>query len=153
MFKLMFARVQKMFKWSNELSKIAFCSRESGDLIAVCVMEFSGAGSVIQLFPAGDFRALDGRPEDASAWMLDEADSARHHRRHRGASFPAGDRLRAPDALREKKRPARSGGRMVQAAGMAPGEGLFATDVEWTAAPRAMIEAGEYRIHFTRFQI
>ena len=145
MFEQLCARVQKMSRERNALSKIAMRSREKGDLFAVCAMELAGAGSVIQLFPAGAFRSLDGRPDYAPAWILDEtavrgiiADIEAR------ASPVVIDYEHQLMIAKKKGGPAPASG-WFKRLEWRPGVGLFATDVEWTARAKSMIEAGEYR--------
>lgn len=40
--------------------------------IAACAISVTAANE-IQLFPAGEFRALDGRPHDVPHWFIDAA--------------------------------------------------------------------------------
>ncbi|WP_233443774.1 phage protease [Enterobacter asburiae] len=114
-------------------------------LIASLTQEINTATpGVIQLFPAGEFRARDGRPTECAAWLMT--------RKLQSALLPqlmpaipltswttnqtlraAKNGLPAPAAAFFKKLEWRDG------------EGLFAIDVEWTAAAAAMVEAKEYR--------
>lgn len=101
--------------------------------------------AAVQLLPAGDFAARDGRPGPGRKWKLGDAD---------------GQRL--AQALNSRKTPlvidyehqtlnAETNGQPAPAAGWATqfewraGQGLFATDVQWTARAKQMIDAGEYR--------
>lgn len=111
--------------------------------IARCSVALPSAGNTVQLLPAGTFKTGDGRPEGLEAWRIDQSianslvarASSRKNRfvidyEHQTLEKPTGE---------------------VRAAGWfknfewREGEGLFATDVEWTAAASQMIKAGEYR--------
>ena len=114
---------------------------------AACVLEIAQGGppSEIQLTPAGEFRAWDGRPADAPTWRINAALAAR-----------------VIDWLAARKNPcvidyehqtllAKKNGKPAPAAGWysklewREGVGLFAIDIEWTAAAAKMIDAREYR--------
>lgn len=116
-------------------NRLAFCA----------VLAALTAGSTeIQLLPAGEFRAIDGRPEKPGFWRIDAA---------------IAERLRAKFAARANPLPidyehqtlhAAANGQPAPAAGWLKsvawreGEGLFGV-VEWTDRARTMIAAGEYR--------
>ncbi|MFC2974351.1 phage protease [Azotobacter bryophylli] len=112
---------------------------------AACTFEVQADGSAIQLFPAGAFRARDGRPKEVSAWLID-AEIA--------AQVIAKVAARATDVVidyehqtlnsAENGLPAPAAG-WFHALEWREGSGLFATDVRWTERARAMIDAGEYR--------
>jgi phage I-like protein len=113
--------------------------------LAACAFEVRAASREIQLMPAGPFRGVDGRPADAPHWQLDE---------QAAASWLADLRQRQTklsidyehQTLRSKEN-----GKPAPAAAWFSGAGLeirdgalWATDVEWTAAAKNAIEAGEY---------
>lgn len=104
------------------------------------------AQPVVQLLPAGEFAARDGRPGPGKSWKLDDA---------------AGRTLAQKLTARAAKTPflfdvdhqtirAETNGQPAPAAGWAtkfewrPGQGLFALDARWTERAQGWIEAGEY---------
>ncbi|MCP2041773.1 phage I-like protein [Neisseria sp. HSC-16F19] len=126
-------------------------TKASAPLIAACAVELSGTADRIQLFPAGEFRANDGRPADAPCWRMTAA-------------------LAAPLVTALNSRPVRlmvdyehqtlyaaSNGQPNPASGWlgrfewVEGRGLFA-EVEWTAAAKKRIAEGEYRYISPMFQ-
>ncbi|MDM4471363.1 phage protease [Klebsiella michiganensis] len=100
----------------------------------------------IQLFPAGYFRAMDGRPEECpDGWFID-VDIAT-------ALIAAADERTTPyvldyehQTLRAKKngQPAPASG-WFKTLEWREGEGLFATGVDWTEVAAAYIDKKEYR--------
>ena len=101
----------------------------------------------VQLLPAGEFAAQDGRPGKGLTWKLDDQ---------------AGQALAAALTAQSAKTAfaidydhqtlrADTNGQPAPAAGWATtfewraGKGLYATDVAWTEAALAHIKAGEYR--------
>lgn len=113
--------------------------------IAACAARIRNAGTEIQLFPAGPFRARDGRPHGVDAWVMDAQAAAR-------LIHQAGQR-RTPFVIdyEHQTLTAETSGQPAPAAGWfvhlewREGDGLYAVDVEWTARAKAMIEADEYR--------
>lgn len=111
---------------------------------AACAVALKSAGNVVQLLPAGEFRAKDGRPQDVDAWGLD-ADSA--------AALIAESTGKGRFVIDYEHQSLKTGanGQPAPAAGWfkamewRDGEGLFATDVEWTDKAALMIQSGEYR--------
>lgn len=101
---------------------------------------------LVQLLPAGQFAARDGRPGAGKKWKITDA---------QGATLAASlnaitaqtpvvidyehQTLHAP----ANGQPAPAAG-WIKRAEWRAGQGLFA-DVEWTAAAKAAIQAGEYR--------
>ena len=113
--------------------------------VAACSIELSGAGKEIQLIPAGQFRARDGRPTNAPFWFLDAA---------LARTLIASASARATPYVIDYEHQtlkAASNGRPAPASGWfrtlewREGQGLFAVDVEWTATCQAMIAAKEYK--------
>lgn len=101
---------------------------------------------VIQLLPAGTFRAGDGRPVECPAgWFIDGNIAA--------SLIAAADAKQTPYVIDYEHQTLRSAknGLPAPASGWfgklewREGEGLFAVDVDWTEAAAAAIEAGEYR--------
>lgn len=112
--------------------------------IAACAAAIT-ASREIQLFPAGEFRALDGRPKDATAWIINAELAAAII-----ADLEGRDNRLVIDyehqtlLTAENGQPAPAAGWFKQLE-WREGDGLYAVDVEWTARATAMIEAGEYR--------
>ncbi len=113
--------------------------------IAACLFELRADSREIQLLPAGEFRARDGRPEKLKSWRVDAAIAAQ-----------------IIDLAAEQKTPfvidyehqtynVEGNGQPAPAAGWfktlewREGLGLFAVDVEWTDRAKNMIAAKEYR--------
>jgi len=112
--------------------------------IAACAIALT-AGSEIQLLPAGEFHAVDGRPINAPAWRIDAALAAN--------LIAAADARETPFVIDFDHQTLRSkeNGQPAPAAGWfkklewREGIGLFAIDVGWTERTREMIAAGEYK--------
>lgn len=111
---------------------------------AACTVALSSGGNTIQLLPAGEFRARDGRPEGIDAWSLDAESAADLIANSAGKVKTVIDyehqSLRADDSVQ----PAPAAG-WFKAMEWREGQGLFATDVEWSDKARQMIQSGEYR--------
>jgi hypothetical protein len=103
------------------------------------------ASARVQLLPAGEFRSLDGRPTEVSAWFIDGAIAA--------TLIAAAAARETPYVLdyHHQSLLAAEQGLKAPAAGWfktlewVEGVGLFATDVQWTDAARQMVEADELR--------
>lgn len=103
-------------------------------------------GAAIQLTPAGVFKARDGRPGGKlPGWKIDAAIAARVIARASARQTPFVTDYEHQTLATEKN------GQPAPAAGWfknlewREGQGLFATDVTWTAKAKAHIEAGEYK--------
>lgn len=104
------------------------------------------ATAEVLLVPAGEFAGRDGRPGNGLTWKLNDragqALAARLTARHGTVKFNLD--YEHQTMLAEKN------GQPAPASGWAtkfewrPGVGLYATDVQWTARAKQMIEAGEY---------
>lgn len=110
---------------------------------ATCTVALASTGNTVQLIPAGQFRTTDGRPEGVEAWKLDSASAAAliakaSARNNRFVIDYDHQTLHKPSDIT----PAAGWFKTLE---WREGEGLFATDVEWTATAAAMIKAGEYR--------
>lgn len=116
--------------------------------IAACTFELSpGAGAEIQLFPAGEFRATDGRPHDIGHWKMSGEVAAR--------IIAANSMLNRKKVIDYEHQTllAEVNGQPAPAAGWMSakcwqyreGRGFFATAVEWTERARQMIANGEYK--------
>lgn len=103
------------------------------------------ASARVQLLPAGEFRSLDGRPTEVSAWFIDGAIAA--------TLIAAAAARETPYVLdyhhqsllaaeQDLKAPAAGWFKTLE---WVEGVGLFATDVQWTDAARQMVEADELR--------
>ncbi len=111
--------------------------------IAACAISVIAANE-IQLFPAGQFRATDGRPHDVPHWFIDATLAAQII-----AEFEARANRTVVDYEHQTLLTAQNG-QPAPAAGwfgkLAWREsGLYAVDVEWTERATQMIEGGEYR--------
>lgn len=107
-----------------------------------------GAGTPpteIRLIPAGSFRAVDGRPGADLSWNLAGP---------RALAIVAASAARASDLVIDYEHAtlsAQQSGAKAPAAGWfkaldwRDGDGLYATDVRWTASAAEMIAAGEKR--------
>ncbi len=113
----------------------------------LAVLSFAlAAGQRVQLLPAGPlFRARDGRPEKLPGFRIDVAAAAAI-----AAAIAARETPLVIDYEHQTLH-TETNGQPAPAAGWfssvvwIEGEGLFATDVQWTERARAMIAAGEYK--------
>lgn len=111
--------------------------------IAACAVSVTPTGEV-QLFPAGEFRANDGRPKDAPHWFID-AELA--------AAIIADFEARQNDTVIDYEHQTMltvENGQPAPAAGWFSklewrGDGLYAVDVRWTERATALIEGEEYK--------
>ncbi|HBE9179114.1 TPA: phage protease [Serratia fonticola] len=115
-------------------------------LVAALATELNKTASgEIQLFPAGEFRAQDGRPTECANWLM-TAELAQ-------VLIAAADARTTPYVLDYEHQTLRAvtNGQPAPAAGWfkklewRDGVGLFAVDVVWTDAAAAMIGNLEYR--------
>lgn len=115
-------------------------------LIAALSAEINKASlGVIQLFPAGEFRARDGRPTECAAWIM-TAEVAQ-------ALIAAADAQQTPYVIDYEHQTLRAAknGQPAPASGWfktlewRDGVGLFAVDVVWTDSAAQMIADGSYR--------
>ncbi len=106
-------------------------------------------GAAVQLLPAGTFRASDGsgRPTDAPHWKLDGAIAARLIARVAAKANPLVIDYEHQTLFAEKNgQPAPAAGWFAgRSLEWRDGQGLFATDPEWTPPAAARIANGEYR--------
>ena len=112
--------------------------------IAALSLEITPGQKAVKILPAGEFRARDGRPADCPHWVLDSVNAAllvaqAAARQTRYAFDYEHQTLRAAD----NGQPAPSAG-WFSTLEWREGDGLYATDVEWTARAAAMIDAREY---------
>lgn len=118
-----------------------FSKKSTG--IAACAISVT-SGSEIQLFPAGEFRATDGRPKDAPHWFID-AELAKQII----TEFASRENKTVIDYEHQTILTAQNG-QPAPASGWFSklewrDDGLFAIDVEWTERATSMIESGEYK--------
>ncbi len=116
---------------------------------ALAVLSFQltpGSSGTVQLMPSGPaFRSADGRPADVAAWRIDGAVAARLSAQLASRSNPLVIDYEHQTLLAEKNgQPAPAAG-WFKSVEWREGQGLFATEVGWTAKAAAMIAAGEYR--------
>lgn len=105
------------------------------------------AGAELQITPAGQFRARDGRPAEPrdGAWRIDAEIARRVIARIAARKTPTVIDYEHQTLLAE------TNGQPAPAAGWftnvdwREGKGLVATDVTWTERAKQMIAAGEYR--------
>jgi phage I-like protein len=123
-------------------------SSESLAVLSYSVGEIDSANSErVQLLPDGYFSAKDGRPEDVAngKWLMDQ---------QAFANLQASASLRSNDFLFDYEHQtmnSEENGKEAPAAGWfkdfeyIPGEGLFATRVDWTPPATARLKNKEYR--------
>jgi phage I-like protein len=116
--------------------------------IAALTLEITattGASREVKIFPAGEFRSSDSRPAECAAWVMNAA---------LAQNLITTISTRKTDLHFDYEHQvlrAKSNGQPAPASAWfhtlewREGDGLYAVDVEWTAAAQAMIEAREYR--------
>lgn len=114
--------------------------------IASLSIEINAAsGATIQLLPAGEFRARDGRPDECDHWLMDAGIAS--------ALIAAAATRETPFVIDYEHQTLRAAtnGLPAPAAGWfkslewRDGEGLFAVDVQWTSTAAASIADLAYR--------
>lgn len=119
---------------------------------AALSLALAAAGSEIQLTPAGVFKARDGRPAGLPGWKMDAAIARRVIERAAARRTPfVIDYEHQTLAADKNGQPAPAAG-WFKSLEWRDGQGLFATDVAWTAKAKAHIEAGEYKFISPVFQ-
>ncbi|WP_145507530.1 phage protease [Yersinia hibernica] len=115
-------------------------------LFAALAIEITKAThGTIQLFPAGEFRAVDGRPEECDRWVMNAEIAQR--------LIDTANAKLTPYVIdyEHQTLKAAKNGQPAPASGWfktlewREGKGLFAIDVKWTDAAAAMILKDEYR--------
>src|SRR5574337_423937 len=112
--------------------------------LAALAVKLPSVGNIIKLLPAGEFRARDGRPKGLPAWKMGPESAARI------IAILEDSNVRVPIDYEHQSLKANENGQPAPAAGWfktaewRDGDGLYATDVEWTEKARAMIQNGEY---------
>lgn len=98
-----------------------------------------------RLIPAGEFRAPDGRPAEVAQWEMTDADGRRivaeFAARHNDGYI---DYEHATLLAKKTGQPAPAAG-WYAALEWRPGDGLWATGVQWVAAAAALIRERAYR--------
>lgn len=118
-----------------------------GGRYAIASLSFTvGAGSTsVQLMPAGEFRAADGRPQPWGTWKLTP---------ERANQLVAQANARVNQYVidyEHQTQLADKNGQPAPAAGwfktleFRPGQGLYATDVQWTARAKDYLAGDEYK--------
>lgn len=112
--------------------------------IAALSAQIQSTGTALKLLPAGEFRARDGRPTECAAWRLDAASAERLI-----AAASSRQTRYVIDYEHQTLNSAKNGQPAPAAAWFKTlewreGDGLYATDVQWTARASAMIDADEY---------
>ncbi|CDL80194.1 phage protease [Xenorhabdus cabanillasii] len=99
----------------------------------------------IQLFPAGEFRANDGRPADCAGWVMTReiAENLIQQVTARETPLVIDYEHQTLRAIKNGQ-PAPAAG-WFQTLEWREGDGLYAINVEWTDNARAAIQANEYR--------
>jgi phage I-like protein len=104
------------------------------------------AAAVVQLLPAGQFAARDGRPGPGKSWTLTDAQG----RQIAAALNAQSAKTRFLFDVDHQTIRAEANGQPAPAAGWAtrfewrPGQGLYALDATWTDQARGWIESGQY---------
>lgn len=113
--------------------------------IAYCTQEISATGNEFMLFPAGEFRANDGRPEECACWVMNAASAQ---------VLIAAAKAKGVDYVTDYEHQtlrSKQNGKPAPASAWfselewREGDGLYAVNVRWTATAAAMIAADEYR--------
>jgi phage I-like protein len=103
------------------------------------------SSSEIQLLPAGEFRSRDGRPAKVKSWKIDSGIAAKVIALAAARQTPFVIDYEHQTLLSEDNgQPAPAAG-WFKALEWREGDGLYATDVDWTDKAKAMIDAREYR--------
>lgn len=103
--------------------------------------------AAVQLLPAGEFRAKDGRPEEVPAWRMTEANAQAllSHAVSRENLFVI-DYEHQTQLAEKNGQPAPAAGWFkASALKFEPGQGLFVQEVEWTPRASDYIKNKEYR--------
>ena len=113
--------------------------------IAYCTQKLSATGNAFMLFPAGEFRANDGRPAECASWVMNAANAQ---------VLIAAAKAKGVDYVTDYEHQtykSKQNGKPAPASGWfhelewREGDGLYAVNVRWTANASAMIAADEYR--------
>lgn len=114
--------------------------------VASLAFELTPTGNVIQLFPAGEFRATDGRPSDCAHWLMTESLAQQVIAQLAARKNKIVIDYEHQTLLTEQNgHPAPAAGWWAGSDTVWEKDGLFARNVEWTERAREMIANGEYR--------
>lgn len=113
--------------------------------VASLSLEIGPKTGTLQLLPAGEFRANDGRPAECDAWRVTPEGAQRIV-----AAFASRKKPMVLDYEHQTLSAATSGiqapaAAWINAVEWREGDGLYATEVEWTARASQYVEAKEYR--------
>lgn len=111
--------------------------------IAICSVEVTATAEV-QLFPAGEFFARDGRP-GAKPWRIDAAAASRLIAAVAARKTPLVVDYEHQTLNAEKNGQAAPAAGWFQRLEWREGQGLYAVGVEWTDRAKQMLAAREYR--------
>jgi len=113
--------------------------------VAIHACLYALAANEVQLLPAGEFSARDGRPGKGRTWKLSDADGRALAQRLNARTTPLViDYEHQTLNTEDNGQPAPAAG-WAQRFEWRDGLGLFATEVQWTDRAKAHIQAGEYR--------
>lgn len=115
----------------------------SGDLSYSSLALQVGSKSVFRILPAGQFKAVDGRPTGGS-WMLTEQQAALMMAEAASKPIPYMIDYEHQSMQSDKNgQPAPAAGWFKQLEWRS--DGLYTTDATWTDKAKAMLDSGEYR--------
>jgi phage I-like protein len=114
--------------------------------VAALAFELTPTGNTIQLFPAGKFRATDGRPSECAHWLLNAelAQQVIAHLSSRKNKIVI-DYEHQTLLTEQNGKPAPAAGWWLGSDTVWTESGMFAQNVEWTESAKKMIAQGEYR--------
>lgn len=113
--------------------------------IASLTFEVGAGGAAVQLLPADEFRAADGRAQPWGSWKLTPEIAARlvAEANERPNKYVI-DYEHQTQLANENGQPAPASG-WFKTLEFRPGQGLYATDVAWTARAKGYIDGQEYK--------
>lgn len=110
--------------------------------IAICAL--NPKGGRVQILPAGQFRASDGRPEGVAAWEVKNPNTLLARLQSRKSDLLFDYEHRSLKAASDGEQNPASG--WVKPSDLEwTADGLFAKAVAWTSKAKSYIDAGEYR--------
>jgi phage I-like protein len=120
--------------------------------VGIMSAEIASADGEFQLFPDGAFKAIDGRPKDAKAYLMDKVQADLIIAAFNLKKTPLVVDYEHQTLLsKENGKPAPAAG-WVNGLEWREGKGLYAVNVEWTEAAKTAIKANEYRYISPVFQ-
>lgn len=111
--------------------------------IALCRIN-SDSAAAFQLFPAGRFRATDGRPKDCEGWIVDDPAALISQAKAKANGFVV-DYEHQSLAAAQNGQPAPAAGWFEGAALEWRDDGMYVVSTTWTARASAYLKADEYR--------